>query len=119
MLCLDASTGKTVWEKVARDGRPTIPIHANNTYASETPVTDGERVIAYFGMAGLYCYDMSGNLLWKKDFDTHPMQFGWGTGSSPILFGDNVYVQCDNDEASFLVALDKKTGDDVWRVYTR
>jgi outer membrane protein assembly factor BamB len=115
VLCLDASTGKTVWEKVAREGKPTIPIHANNSYASETPVTDGERVIAHFGMAGLYCYDTSGNLLWKKDFDTRPMQFGWGTASSPILFHDNVYVQCDNDEASFLVALDKKTGDEVWR----
>ena len=51
------ATGKTLWEKTARDGRPTIPIHANNTYASETPATDGERVVAYFGMAGVYCYD--------------------------------------------------------------
>jgi outer membrane protein assembly factor BamB len=116
MLCLEAASGKTVWEKVAREGRPTIHIHDNNTYASETPVTDGERVIAYFGMTGLYCYDLSGNQLWTRDLGTHRMQFGWGTGSSPMLFGDNVYLQCDNDEKSFLVALDKHTGKDVWRV---
>ncbi len=116
VMCLDAATGQTVWEKVAREGRPTITTHANNTYASETPVTDGERVIAYFGMAGVYCFDLAGNPLWTRDLGTHRMQFGWGTGSSPMLYGDCVYVQCDNDEKSFLVALDKKTGQDVWRV---
>lgn len=116
VLCLDAATGKTLWEKVAREGQPTIPIHDNNTYASETPITDGERVVAYFGPAGLYCYDLSGKLEWKKDFDTRRIQFGWGTGSSPILFGNKIYVQCDNDEASCLIALDKHTGDELWRV---
>src|SRR6476660_2996070 len=81
VLCLDAGTGKTLWERTARDGRPTIPIHANNTYASETPAADGERLVAYFGMAGVYCYDLAGNLLWKRDLGAHRMQFGWGTGS--------------------------------------
>lgn len=116
VLCLDANSGKTLWERTARDGRPTIPIHANNTYASETPATDGERLVAYFGMAGVYCCDLAGNLLWTRDLGAQRMQFGWGTGSSPILFGDKVYIQCDNDEASFLVALDKKTGQDAWRI---
>ena len=116
VLCLNASSGKTIWERIARDGRPTIPIHANNSYASETPATDGERLVAYFGMAGVYCYDLAGNLLWTRDLGAHRMQFGWGTGSSPILFDNKVYIQCDNDDASFLVALDKKTGQDAWRV---
>ena len=116
VLCLDAASGKTLWDRTARDGQPTIPTHRNNTYASETPATDGERVVAYFGMTGVYCYDFAGNLLWTRDLGTHPTMFGWGTGSSPILFGDKVYIQCDNDEASFLVALDKRTGKDVWRV---
>ena len=115
LLCLDAATGNVVWEKTAREGRPTIRIHLNNTYASETPVTDGERVIAYFGMAGVYCYDLDGNLLWEKDLGAYPMQFGWGTGSSPLLFEDYVYIQCDNDKESFLVALDKESGEQVWR----
>jgi outer membrane protein assembly factor BamB len=116
VLCLDADSGKILWERTAREGKPTIPIHANNTYASETPATDGERLIAYFGMNGVYCYDLEGNPLWTRDLGAQRMQFGWGTGSSPILFGRNVYIQCDNDDASFLVALDNQTGKDVWRV---
>jgi outer membrane protein assembly factor BamB len=116
VICLDAATGNAVWERVAREGRPTMQIHPNNTYASETPVTDGQRVIAYFGMTGVYCYDLDGSLLWSQDLGAFPMQFGWGTGSSPVLFGDCVYIQCDNDQASFLIALDKKTGTKVWRV---
>ena len=116
VMCLDAATGKTIWEQTAREGRPTMKIHPSNTYASETPVTDGERVIAYFGMTGVYCYDLAGNPIWSKDLGAYPTQFGWGTGSSPLLFGDRVYIQCDNDKASFLVALDKKSGDELWRV---
>jgi outer membrane protein assembly factor BamB len=116
VLCLDAANGKTVWQRTAREGKPTIPTHINNTYASETPVTDGQRLIAYFGMAGVYCYDLAGNPLWTRDLGAHSMMFGWGTGSSPILLGDKVFVQCDNEESSFLVALDKKRGHDVWRV---
>jgi outer membrane protein assembly factor BamB len=116
VLCLDASTGGVLWEQVAREGQPTMQIHPNNTYATETPVTDGERVIAYFGMAGVYAYDATGKPLWSKDLGAFPMQFGWGTGSSPVLFEDYVFLQCDNDRASFLVALDKQTGEEAWRV---
>jgi outer membrane protein assembly factor BamB len=116
VVCLDRATGKVIWEQVARTGRPTIPIHARNSYATETPVTDGERVIAYFGMTGLYCYDVSGNLLWSKDLGTFPLQMDWGTGSSPVVHDGRVYVQCDNDKASFLVAHDARTGDELWRV---
>jgi outer membrane protein assembly factor BamB len=115
VLCLDAASGDIVWEKTAREGRPTIKIHTNNTYASETPVTDGERLYAYFGMTGLYCYDLSGNQLWEKDLGAYPTQYGWGTGSSPLLFENLIYIQCDNDRSSFVVALDKKSGDEVWR----
>ena len=88
VMCLNAATGETIWEQTAREGRPTIKIHPSNTYASETPVTDGERVIAYFGMTGVYCYDLAGNSIWNKDLGTYPTQYGWGTGSSPLLFGD-------------------------------
>jgi len=115
VLCLDATTGDVKWERVAREGRPTIHIHPNNTYATETPATDGERLIAHFGMTGIYCYDLDGNELWSKDLDAYPTQFGWGTGSSPVLSGEYVYIQCDNDKQSFIAALDKRTGDEAWR----
>jgi outer membrane protein assembly factor BamB len=67
-------------------------------------------------MTGIYCYDLDGDLIWEKDLGVFPTQFGWGTGSSPVLHDDLVYIQCDNDKASFLAALDKKTGDERWRV---
>jgi outer membrane protein assembly factor BamB len=113
--CLDRATGKTLWKQVAAEQKPAIAIHASNTYASETPVTDGERVYAYFGMTGVFCYDFAGNLVWKKDLGAYKMQMGFGTGASPTLEGDRLYIQCDNEEKSFLVALDKKTGEELWR----
>ncbi len=114
-MCLDRKTGKTLWEQVAKESKPTLAIHSTNTFASETPVTDGERVYAYFGMTGLYCYDTAGKLVWKKDIGSYPMMMGWGTGSSPVLEGNRLFVLCDNEEKSFLVALDKLTGDELWR----
>lgn len=116
VLCLDGANGRVLWEQTAREGRPTIPISPNNTYASETPVTDGERLIAYFGMIGLYCYDLAGKPLWRRELGVYPTQFGWGTGSSPALQGHRLFVQCDNERESFLVALDKRTGEPLWRV---
>jgi outer membrane protein assembly factor BamB len=113
--CLDRATGKTLWHQVAVERKPTIGTHLSNTYASETPVTDGERVYAYFGMIGLFCYDLSGKLVWSKDLGAYPMQGNWGTSSSPVLDGDGLFVQCDNQQHSFLVALDTKTGKELWR----
>jgi outer membrane protein assembly factor BamB len=115
VLCLDAATGKALWEHTAYTGRPKIPIHPSNSYATETPATDGQRLIASFGSMGVYCYDYSGQLLWSKDSGSYPTQMDWGTASSPILNGELAYLQCDNDKDSFLVALDTKTGDEVWR----
>ena len=116
VYCLDAADGKVLWKRVAARHKPNRPIQPSNTYASETPVTDGEGIYASFGMAGLYCYDLAGKLLWNKNLGSYPMMGGWGTGSSPALDGDRLFVQCDNEKKSFLVALDKKTGDELWRV---
>lgn len=112
---LDLATGKTRWKKVAREARPPIPKHRSNTYASETPVTDGRRVYVYFGMVGLFCYDFDGNPLWDKSFGAYPMRNGWGTSSSPALHDGRLYLQVDNEQRSFLVALDAETGDELWR----
>ena len=79
--CLNASDGKLLWKQTAAERKPTIPIHSTNTYATETPVTDGERVYAYFGMTGVYCYDLDGKQLWKADLGSYRMAQGWGTGS--------------------------------------
>lgn len=114
--CLDRATGETLWASLAAERRPAIPTHRTNTYASETPCTDGERIYAYFGMTGLFCYDMDGNLLWQKDLGAFPMTMGWGTGSSPLLVDGRILIQCDNEEESFLVAVDSKTGEEAWRV---
>jgi outer membrane protein assembly factor BamB len=116
IYCLDRATGKEIWHQKAREGKPAIPAQMGNTYASETPVTDGERVYAWFGTAGVYCYDVNGKSLWSKDLGTYKMAMGWGTGSSPALDGDRLFIQCDNEEKSFLIALDKKTGKELWRV---
>jgi outer membrane protein assembly factor BamB len=116
VLCLDRATGKVLWDRTASEGKPRSSIHGSNTYATETPVSDGQSVYAYFGNTGLYCYDLAGKQLWKKDLGAYGTMFGHGTGSSPVFHGGKLFVQCDNEEKSFLVALDAKTGDDVWKV---
>jgi outer membrane protein assembly factor BamB len=114
--CLDRSSGKVLWKQIAYQGKPRIPTQPSNTYATETPITDGQRIYAYFGMHGVYCYDLDGSLLWKKDLGSYPMAMGFGTGSSPALADGRLFIQCDNEQKSFLVALDAKTGEELWRV---
>lgn len=116
LYCLDLDSGKIAWNKEMHRAVPQHGHHLKNTLASETPVTDGERVYAYFGNVGLFCFDFEGNQLWSKQWKSVPTRFGWGTAASPVLHGDRIYVVNDNDEQSFLVALDKKTGEQIWRV---
>jgi len=116
LLCLAADTGAVVWEQTVHEGKPRFGKHRTNTFASETPATDGELVIAYFGNTGISCYRLDGKQLWTKDLGAFPTQANWGTGSSPVLHGDAVIVQCDNDQSSFLIALDKRTGNELWKV---
>ena len=116
VYCLNKADGKVLWQQVAREARPAVGVNSFNTYATETPVTDGERLYAYFGNTGVFCYDLAGKLLWKKGLGAYRMQLGHGTGSSPALGGERLFIQCDNEEKSFLVALDKKTGKELWRV---
>jgi outer membrane protein assembly factor BamB len=116
IYCLRAADGTVLWKRTAAERKPTQPVNSSNTYASETPVTDGKRVYAYFGMAGLFCYDLAGTLLWKKDLGCYRTEYGHGTGASPALDGDRLFLQCDNDEKSFLIALDAPTGEQRWRV---
>ena len=114
--CLDLKFGEVLWKAVAYEGKPTVPTHRDNTYASETPVTDGKRVYAYFGMIGLFCYDFEGELIWKKDLGVYKTQKDWGTSTSAVLYKNNLYLQLDNEDESFLVAMNKKTGEEIWRI---
>ena len=116
VYCLDLDTGKIAWQKEVDRRVPQHGHHLKNTFASETPVTDGERVYAYFGNVGLFCFDFDGKLLWSKKWKSVPTRFDWGTAASPVLHGERIYVVNDNDDESFLVALDKRTGEPVWRV---
>jgi outer membrane protein assembly factor BamB len=114
--CFDLKTGKTLWEREAVKGKPATGVHIKNSYASETPVTDGERLYAYFGNQGLFCYDLDGKPLWSKKWDPVPTRFSWGTASSPVLHKGRLYIVNDNEKRSFMVCLDAKTGEQVWEV---
>lgn len=115
VYCLDLESGKLLWTKEVHAGPPAFPRHLKNTYASETPVTDGEMVYAYFGNVGIFALDMEGALKWEKRFDVVRTRFGWGTAASPMLHGELLFVVNDNEDASYLMALDKKTGAERWR----
>ena len=116
VYCLDLGTGEVLWDQQVHAGIPTSPIHLKSSYASETPITDGERVYCYFGNLGLYCFDLEGNEVWRKAFDPKATRYGWGTAASPILHEGRLYVVNDNEEESYLVAFEAKTGEELWRV---
>jgi len=115
VLCLDRATGKTLWEKTAREELPHEGHHRDHGYASASPVTDGQVVLTHFGSRGLYCYDLDGNLKWEKDFGDMRTRNGFGEGSSPALHGNTVVVLWDHEGDDFIVALDKNTGKELWR----
>ncbi|MCP4173772.1 MAG: PQQ-binding-like beta-propeller repeat protein [Fuerstiella sp.] len=115
VFCLDLMSGEVLWQRQVHEGKPQTAIHLKSSYASETPTTDGERVYAYFGNVGVFCFDFEGELLWEKRLEPHKTRNGWGTASSPVLHDNRLYLVNDNDEDSFLLALDSETGDEVWR----
>lgn len=116
VYAFNVDSGVPAWEREVHRGVPRTPHHLKNTYASETPVTDGEHIYAYFGNVGLFCLDMAGRVLWSQTFDAVDTRAGWGTGASPVLHGDRLYVVNDNDDQSYLLALSKETGAEIWRV---
>ena len=121
VICLDKSSGGVLWERTAHQGMPKIKRHPKSSHANPTCATDGKRLIAFFGSEGLYCYDLSGELIWKKDMGLLDSGFfrvsdaQWGFAASPILFEEKVIVQCDVQKGSFVAALDAKDGKEVWR----
>lgn len=115
-VCLDLNTGKQLWEKVLHRGLPQTPRHIKNSYASETPVSDGQQIYLLFGDVGIFCLTLNGDLVWEKELPPCKTRFDWGTAASPVLHKNRLYVVSDSDDASYLVAVDTGTGDEVWRV---
>jgi outer membrane protein assembly factor BamB len=115
LLAIDRATGKTIWERTAGTATPHEGKQENNSYASASALTDGEHLFAYFGSWGLYCYDLAGELKWQKDFGDMSTRGGFGEGASPALHGDTLVVNWDHEGQSFVVALDKATGEELWR----
>src|SRR5262245_29371269 len=112
---VDFRTGKISWERTIATAVPFESKHQKNSYASETPVTDGERVYAYFGNFGLFAFDLNGKPLWSKPMGPFKVRSGWWAAGSPVIHRDRVYVVNDNDDKSFIAAYDKKSGDEIWR----
>ncbi|MPY90820.1 MAG: PQQ-binding-like beta-propeller repeat protein [Luteitalea sp.] len=116
VLALDRSTGRVVWERVAKEEAPHEGAHQDHgTWASSSAVTDGERVFASFESRGLYAYDMEGTLLWQKDLGDKKMRNQFGEGSTPALYDDRLVIVWDHQGDSFIVALDALTGKEIWR----
>jgi outer membrane protein assembly factor BamB len=116
VFCLDLDSGRVLWERQVHEGKPATSIHLKNSYASETPVTDGQRVYCCFGNIGVFCFDFDGNEVWSHPLVPHRTRGGWGTAASPVIHEERLYMVNDNDEDSCLLALDAKTGAEVWRV---
>ncbi|MCA9263337.1 MAG: PQQ-binding-like beta-propeller repeat protein, partial [Planctomycetales bacterium] len=115
-ICLNLETGEPVWEKVLHHGKPQTPRHIKNSYASETPVSDGERVYVLFGDVGLYCLTLDGELVWEKELPPCKTRYDWGTAASPVIHDGRLYYVSDSEDASYLAALNAQNGEPIWRV---
>ena len=116
VLAVDRDDGSIVWERTVREELPHESAHVTASWASASPVTDGKYVFAFFGSHGLYALDTGGNVVWELDLGDMQTLHGHGEGSSPALYRDTLVVNWDHQDGSFIVALDKKTGKQKWRV---
>lgn len=121
VFCIDKNTGKTIWQKTAYSGVPVMKRHPKSTHANTSVATDGKHVVAFFGSEGLFCYDINGNLLWKKSFGILKSVFylvksaEWEFASSPVIHNGVLIIQCDVLENSFVAAYDVATGKELWK----
>ncbi|MDQ3012709.1 MAG: PQQ-like beta-propeller repeat protein, partial [Acidobacteriota bacterium] len=118
VICLDRKTGKTLWERVAKTAVPHEGFHRQyGSFASNSPATDGKFVYVSFGSRGVYCYDLDGKLIWEKDLGVKmQMRLQFGEGTAPLLAGDQLILNYDHQAGSFIAALDKRTGKELWRM---
>ena len=121
VFAIDKSSGKMLWQRIAREGTPVDKRHIKSTYASASPVTDGRIVVASFGSQGVHAFDVDGHFLWSVDLGHLNVgaydipTFEWGPASSPIIWNGLVILQCDTQDDSFLLALKADTGETAWK----
>ncbi|HYI93950.1 MAG TPA: PQQ-binding-like beta-propeller repeat protein [Bryobacteraceae bacterium] len=115
LYCVEEKTGSVLWKKEFYSGRPPGGRHRKNSFASETPVTDGKLVYVHISNLGLYAFNLKGRKVWERSLEPHPIYLNFGTGSSPILNDDQLLIVNDNQRQQFIAAFDKKTGETIWR----
>ncbi len=115
VICIDRKDGSVLWTKVVYEALPVEAGHNTASLASASPVVDNAHVYAHFGSHGLYCLDFDGVLKWQRSFGQMHSKHGHGEGASPTLSGQTLIVNWDHEEKSFLAAMDKSTGEDLWR----
>ena len=114
VISVDKNSGKINWQADVKDELPQERTHELGSWASNSPVTDGEYIYAYFGSRGLYCLDFKGNIIWSRDFGQMQKRMSFGEGSSPAMSKNKIFIQWDQEGQSYLYAIDKKTGKDAW-----
>ena len=116
VLSIDRTTGELLWERTATEAIPQEGFHPQyGSFASNSPVTDGEHVFAYFGSRGLYCYDLDGRLIWQRDLGQMRRFLQFGEGTPLVLRDGRLIVKADHEGDSFIVVFDKETGEEIWR----
>ena len=115
IYCFSFESGEKLWEQEANVGKPLTPRHIKNNYAPETQVTDGNLIYTYFADQGLFANDLDGELKWKRKMKAYKTRYNWGSAASPALHDDFIYILNDNEQNSFIEAIDKNTGETSWR----
>ena len=114
-LCLNRADGQTLWQRTLNETVPHEGRHPTHGYASASPTTDGTHLYVSFGSQGIYCLSLNGELVWKRELGQMRTRYGWGEAVSPVVHGDLLVVNWDHEDQSFVVVLDKRTGQTRWR----
>jgi outer membrane protein assembly factor BamB len=115
VLCFDRGSGKVLWQRIATEQVPHEGHHPTHSYAAGSPTTDGRNLFVSFGSRGTYCYDLEGNLIWVRDLGRLNTRLGWGEAVTPVLHGDSLLLNWDQEADSALVCLDARTGQTKWK----
>lgn len=115
VTCIDRQTGKTIWSRIAVEEVPHEGHHPTHTYAGSSPTTDGQRLYVSFGSRGIFAYSLDGELLWKTDLGNMRTRYGWGEAVTPVVHGDSLIINWDQEEGSFITCLDTATGNNKWK----